>query len=486
VAAVEAEPAALDGMLDAFIDDPRFGDRVRSLFADALRTRKDHYRFAFSAYDLPAADNPRFQAAVAEEALNLIALVAVRDSPFTDVLTERVTVVDPILLDVWPLAPEAVQPPDLPPRTVLARYTDGRPRAGILATNGFFWRHESTVENANRGRTNAISRALLCEDYLDRPIDFPADIDLTNPEAIADAIRTNQGCSACHATMDPFAAHLGGFLYPADDARVWARYQPESELGWKTTTQAAPSYFGEPTKGRLDELARAIAADDRFASCTVRRVYERLLGRASTIADDGQLAVHREAFLGSGLSLKALFRSVVRDPAYRGSVETSPYGGAPEPALIKLASPELLASALSDLSGYELVIDGRPATSTDLALRALAGGSDRGATPTPSLGHALVQRRLAEASARALVDGLAPDSRVGALLAAHDATARPSADLIAALSAEIVARRADPTGEEVGALLAIWDAVAISTNDSREAMSAVLVALFADPEMALY
>ncbi|MCA9620895.1 MAG: DUF1588 domain-containing protein, partial [Myxococcales bacterium] len=95
---------------------------------------------------------------------------------------------------------------------VRAHYVDGRPAAGVLATNAFFWRHRSTLENANRGRANAISRAFLCEDYLERPIDFPSDIDLSDADAIENAIDHNAACQACHATLDPLASHLWGFM----------------------------------------------------------------------------------------------------------------------------------------------------------------------------------------------------------------------------------------------------------------------------------
>ena len=41
----------------------------------------------------------------------------------------------------------------------VSRYTDGRPAAGVLSTNGLWWRYYSTVSNLNRSRAAAISRA---------------------------------------------------------------------------------------------------------------------------------------------------------------------------------------------------------------------------------------------------------------------------------------------------------------------------------------
>jgi hypothetical protein len=352
----------------------------------------------------------------------------------------------------------------------------------VLALNGIYWRHLSTVENANRGRSNALSRALLCEDYLDRPIDFPKNVDLTDPQAIAHAIQTNSGCRACHATLDPFASHLWGFMQTNDDD-AWAatRYHPENELMWQTETGAVPAYFGRPTGGTLGDLARAIASDERFVACTVRRVYEDLLGRRAELADQGQLVAHREVFLASGLSMKALVKSVLHDPAYRGISQVSAWGGEPEPVSLKLASPELYASELADLTGYVMVVDGRAATEVDYAVRAFAGGSERGAATTPSLGHALVHRRLAEAAARSVVDGWAPDARVSRLLPAG--APRPSDADVARLVLEICSR--EPDAGEVSALLGLWDAVAAS-DDAVAAWSALLTVLLSDPALALY
>lgn len=484
LARIAERPEDAGVMVSALVDDPRLGDRVRSIFASAFRTRKDYYDFA--AYDLGLSEerDAELQRAIAEEVPALIAYVAVRGAPYTEILTADYTLVGPILTEIWPLEVLAEQPPDLPTGVVMARYTDGRPAAGVLAQNAIYWRHTSTLENANRGRTNALTRALLCEDYLDRPIDFPKDVNLTDSDKIHQAFKTNPGCLACHATLDPFASHLWGFMQTVDDdAYQLSRYHPENELMWQGNSDAPPAYFGTPTSGTLDGLAHAIAGDERFVMCAVRRVYQDLLGRPIALADEGQLAAHREAFLRGGLSLKALFDSVLHDPAYRGVAEDSEYGGRPEPVTMKLASPELLSSQLADLSGYAMTIEGRGATEVDFALRAFAGGSERGAAQTPSLGHALVHRRLAEAAARAVIDGRTPDARVSRWLANQDLGARPYYDTLRGLVREVRSRDADEA--ELGSLVALWDSVAAS-SDGVEAWNALLAALFADPDVALY
>ncbi len=485
---LQASPAALDTMLAGFVDDPGFGGRIRSIFADAVRTRRDFYRFGAEDLGLPEQQTGTLNRAMAEETLNIISHVVQEDQPFSNILTADYTIVAALLLDVWPLAAAEEQPRNLPPGTVLARYTDARPAAGVLATNSFFWRHTSTIENANRGRSNAISRAFLCEDYLDRPIDFPRNVDLTNEQALQNAIRTNPGCQACHATLDPFASHLWGFMYTSDDSPDdWIRYHPENEPLWKDETTATPAFFGAPTDGTLSALAASIASDERFVACTVRRVYESFLGRDATIDDTGQLAAHREAFLASGLSVKDLVRSLLGDPAYRGRTELSAYGATPAPVTLKLASPELLSSEIRELSGYRMTIGGLDITGIDYGVRTLAGGSERGFAATPSLGHALVQRRLAESSALALM-GEEPDespSRLGDVLRSTDTAVRPTAAVVVELIAQARTRMVSEDSAEVTALVDLWNAIDNSAGEA-QAWAGMLTALLADPDLAVY
>ena len=78
-----------------------------------------------------------------------------------------------------------------------ARYTDGRPPVGILSTNGLWWRYPTDGFNMNRTRAAMITKMLLCDDYLTRPIDFSASEDiLENTET---AIKET-GCLTCRVS----------------------------------------------------------------------------------------------------------------------------------------------------------------------------------------------------------------------------------------------------------------------------------------------
>ncbi len=485
LAAVIADPEALDATIAAFVEDPAFGLRVRDLFAGAWRTRIDEYPPPSGDYYLEQP-NAASHTAIGDEVLNLVATVVMNDQPFTDILRGNETIVDPLLVGPWPL--EAL-PDDgqwLPPGTTRARYTDERPSGGVLALNSVYWRYTSTVENANRGRTNALSQALLCQSYLDRPIDFPTNLDLTDSESIQDAIHTNGACQACHSTLDPFASFLWGFMVP--NQLPVPTYNAAAERDWQIYTDTSPGYFGVPGE-RIEDLADMVASDERFVSCTVRRVYEGLLGRDPQLEDEGALAVHREAFLASDLSLKALVLSIVSDPSYRGEHWTPVFGGAPLPVRRKVAPVDVLARSLADLSGYALSYDGRDALALDGALRRVAGGSDRGSAQSISTGAVLTLRRLAEAGALALIDGAvagdAGTGRLAPLLESVDLEAAPSGEALVSLVQQARSVTFDAAADEIAALSTLWAEVA-SVSGPREAWIAVVTAVLADPDQLLY
>ena len=484
--AVAEDPDRVDAMIAGFVDDPRFGERIKDIFAGAWRTRVDFYELYGDEYT--DEETARIYAAIGEEPLNLIAYIALNDLSFTQLVESEDTFVDPTLLGIWPLTEvDGSEDRQLPAGVVRARYTDARPLAGVLSQNAVYWRHSSTVENANRGRTNALSQALLCQSYLDRPIDFPTDLDLTDSESIRNAIANNAACQGCHSTMDPFGSYLWGFMY-AEAEIPMPEYQVAQERAWQLYTDAEPAFFGKGGE-RMVDLAGHIAGDERFVSCAVRRVYEGMLGRKAALQDEGALAVHREAFLDGNLTLKALVRSILTDPSYRGDTWEPRFGGEPEPVVEKVAPVGVVASSLTDLSGYSMTYAGRPATDLDFALRTLAGGSDRGDATNVSTGAVLVQRRLAEAGAIFAVDSAVAGSSSGGALDGYlgrvDTGTAPRDEQIIELVLITRSHTLSTDDPELAALSGVWadvDAIA----GPGEAWVALVTAALSDPDHLLY
>jgi hypothetical protein len=470
VSAVESDPAALPELLDGFLDDARFEGRVADLWNEIYRTRSESYMILGRSYGL---DDGAFQAAVGDEVPRFVARVAAADRPWSEIATASWTMADETLAAAWP-----IEYPQGGSGWVEASYDDGRPAAGVLATNSLWWRYPSNDSNANRKRANTASRVLLCNDYLVRPIEFDRNVNLLDDEAVAEAVKTNPGCVNCHVSLDPLASYFYGFWWYDYTSPLEARrYYPERETEWKGITGVAPGFYGS-TGYTLADLGKQIVADHRFPECAVEQAWELLLRRETQLSDTDALVHHRDAFIAGELRMKALLRSIVDDAAYR-SVDT------------KLMTPDLLADAVEDLTGFRWTYGGADLLATDaVGFRTLAGGADGYAVTavadTPNATIALVQARLAEAAAAYAVD-TEPTRLLGVDFAAAGTEDRAEmAAQVQALHLRLFGRRVAADGEEVIAALALWDEIDAIEHDPRRAWAAVLTALLRDPDFVLY
>lgn len=462
--AVAADPGALDGLRAEFLADPRFGERVVSSFAEIWNTVQDEAEYPAETFGLD--DEPAFARAVGEEPLRILAEVATADLPWTTIVTADWTRVDANLAAAWPVTAAGAPGTDGWWR---ATYTDARPAAGALATNGLWWRYETSSNNASRGRANQVSRILLCRDYLDQPVEFDRSLDLADPEVVDAAMRSNPGCVSCHHSLDPLASLLGGVYFSRKSGvDEMLRYHPERETLWRSQTGVAPAYFGLPAE-TLGDLGQRIAADPAFVDCAVSQSAELLLRRPLGLDDTADRTAWREAFLAGGLTLRSLWGAIVSSPAY-GEGE-------------KLVSPDQMASQIADLTGFRFLVDGADLLRTsDAGLASLAGGPDGryavGVTQEWSATLVLVQRRVAEAAAdhavRVEPDRLIPVDPAAAL---DDAALR---DALAEVHLRVLSRAADEAG--IDALAAHHAA----TGGGEAGWTSVLTVLLRDPMLVMY
>jgi hypothetical protein len=480
VAQVEADPAALDSLVDVYLADPRFEGRVRDLWSEIYLTRTESYLIYASQYGLD--DQAAFEASVGGEALHILGYVAANDLPYSEIVTGDWTMADETLGAIWPV--------DYPAGSegwIKTRYTDGRPAAGILATNSMWWRYTSTTSNANRKRANAASRILLCNDYLSRPIEFDRNINLLDEAAVNDALRENPACLNCHTSLDPIASYFYGFWwYDYTNPLEASYYYPERELTWRQYTDVAPGYYGQPGYS-LSDLGHQIAADHRFPECAAEQAWELLLRRDATTLDQDHLNAARDAFVGGGLKLKTLIKAIVSDPMYRAPA-TDEQGFVP----LKMATPDLLATQIEDLTGFRYTYGGYDLMRTDaVGYRTLAGGADgynvTSTSTSPNATLMLVQERLAEASAFYTVN-----SEPQRLFASLDFTETPETNRAAMVSEiqslhrRIFGRTVAADGEEVTAALELWSDVYAVERNARSAWAGVLSALLRDPDLLFY
>ena len=393
--AVEADPTRLPELVDVYLDDPLVEERLVRLFARRWWTRIDDFEATWWDYDLEEEQHYRFLRSVGEEPLRVLARVAVEDRPWTDAVTVDWSMADELLGQIWD-----VDYPDGASGWQEVRYGDHRPAAGVLSTNGLWWRFLTNQPNKNRGRAAAISDLLLCEDILSRPVSFSGSAALDAEESI----RTDPYCVGCHAHLEPLAANLFGF-YWLKDISAWEMqaYHPERERLGPELLDVEPGYFGTPIRGLVD-LGWAIAADPRYPACAVEQLSELLWRRDVRVDDFDELAALQDAFQDAELRVKPLLAEIVQTPAYTAALD---------PGEVELEhrmmGADLLESAHAELSGFTWERDGYTQLDNDLeGFRLMAGGVDgeqvfRSAAD-PGLTWALVVARTAEGAARVAVE----------------------------------------------------------------------------------
>ncbi len=400
--AVEADPLALDGLVDQWLEDPRLEPRMVSLLSERWHTKVDEFLMFYWEYRELAGDDLQeyaFESSVGEEPLRLLAHVIATDQPWGEVVRADWTMANPLLASIWPIErPEGEG-------WLVSRYADGRPAAGVLATNGLWWRYYTTHSNLNRARAAAITRLLICEDYLARPVAFSSDLALEDSRGITEAIHSNPYCQGCHSSMDPIAAALFGF-WPAGEhaTQEMDHYHPEREQlsGW--LANAEPAWFGKPVSG-LEELGATIAEDPRFSRCAAESFAALLWRRDVQVGDVDRVEALRQEFLSGEQKIKPLLKAITETAVYRAgslSAEASTAQQEAE-ATERLLGAPLLSSSIEDLTGFVWVEEGFPQLDNDTwGFRILGGGVDGAYVTrpqaTPGATWVLVTQRLAEAA----------------------------------------------------------------------------------------
>lgn len=487
VAAVLADPAAADPLIEGYLQDERFGSRVASLFSSVYLTRADESDIADAEYAL--ADETAFLAAMGEEPLRILGAIAAEDLPYTDIVRADWTMADDMLASRYP-----VDYPDGETGWKKVHYTDGRPTAGILSASGMWWRYSTTAGNANRGRANAVSRILLCQDYLDRTIEVDPTLDLLDEDAVEEALRTNEGCVACHYSLDPLGSYFWGFYVEFSlDVTDLSWYHPDREYLWEVYGGGiAPGYHGEPGAD-IDDLGLKIAQDPRLVECLVERSRELLLQRPTTLEDTTALSLHREDLLAGGVTVRSLFRSIVASPAYR----LAPGGADADAVPWKMVSADQYVTQLEDLTGFRFTAGGYDVMDYDLfGLRTLAGGgravygTSASADPTPTL--VVVQQRLAEAAAWSVAASDHAEPATARLFTRIDFTETPSAgrdamvDQVRFLYLRVLGKDVPADSAAVTTALALWEELFAADADAEAAWAGVLTVMFRDPDFVIY
>lgn len=470
---LESDPESWSTVRDRYLDQDHLNERLVHLFAERWHTRVDVFDIEVFDYGLPAALEYPFERAVGEEPLRIMSRVVTEDLPWTEIVLADWTMANDILASVWPLSY-----PSEGTGWEVAEYTDGRPGVGVLATNGLWWRYNTDESNMNRRRAAAISKLLLCEDYLIRPVAF-SEADTTS-EATADAVHSDPYCLACHASLDPVAASLFGFWWLSLYSEIEeTTYHPEREALWEQFLGVEPAWYGTPISG-LPDLGVSIARDSRFYTCAVETFAEPLWRRATTAEDGEVLESLRADFLREDLNAKTLIAALT---------ETEPYLE-PTPRMV---THDQFNSSLETLTGFRWIHDGFDQLDSDLPRghRLLLGGVDGEAirTPqrTPGFTWALVVKRAAEAAASTVVKRELTDDGERIMLREVTVDDRPGD---AAFTRELrsLHRRlySIPADEEwIAEIEELWSDV-LASNQATTAWQTVLTVMLRDPLLLTY
>jgi hypothetical protein len=385
------------------MDDPRFEIQMVHRFGELWHTRVDEFDIVADDYDLdPFEWWFPFTRSVGEEPLRWMAHVASHDLPWTDIVTSDTTMANSVLASIFPVEFVDGSPnpstTDLDYRNTedwkLARYTDGRPPVGVLSTNGLWWRYPTDSFNMNRTRAAMMTRLLLCDDYLARPIDFAAGSNIL--ENTEDAVQNDPSCLTCHASLDPLAASMFGFWWVERYNPLEATYyHPERELMGEQMMNVQPSWFGQPVVGFAD-VGQHIANDLRFHQCTVRQAGEMLLNRPMSADDFQQIQAVTDTFT-TNFQYKQAWASWLTSEEYRLSSATEEH---PDTRSDRQMTPFQISTSLEALTGFNWTEQDRDLMDVDF--RTMAGGIDGYQTferqHFPNLSSTLVLQRLVQAS----------------------------------------------------------------------------------------
>ena len=317
---------SLEQSVDRYLLDPNFPRVTAERWAPIFDTRRDETLFPASQFGLE--NEFRFAYAVGDEPIRVFEEVIRRNLPWSTVLQADWTMLNNDLMSVYP-AMWVESPPESSTEWAVARYLDGRPAGGLLVSNGLWWRYETSLNNASRQRANQVTRIFLCRDYLEIPVSFDADVDLTSESAIDSAIKEHPGCVACHSTLDPLAAFMGGvFARRKSDPSEMVYYHPERENLSSTHLGVDPMWNGESGRN-LEDLGALLVADPNFATCATSQIVDSLLGGESSSAEVKEWS---EKWTQEwNMSMMRLVREVVGHLACPGDRASCPSRASPFP-----------------------------------------------------------------------------------------------------------------------------------------------------------
>lgn len=530
---VRADPDVIDDLVDEWIASPEFAATIRDMHGEQLLVRnattglKQLPQYA----GLAPFDDTQIQHSSSEEPLKLIEKIVTEGHTYSEIVTANYMMTDQILSIAFGPAWDPAGP-----EWQVSHWTDGRPHSGLLSSTQMWRRFTSNANNFHRARADAVLGLFLCDPMSARLVDFGNEaLPITSDSAaVADALMDNPACTSCHQILDPIAATFWGFkrilhgytieesyaqgcphelllsveeegiqyiddyCYPID------YYNPENEGMWQTFGLRPPGYYGKPIAD-LSDLGRELAADPRFATCSVKRFVSYFEQVPINAVPQNVVDALLPVFEDSDQDARQLVRAIVLSDPFRARAAAP---GAPWIAGIQTTRPEQLQRVLGQLLGFAYtampdrgVSDCRPycTGAEDLLLTdehgylALLGGVDAKLHPIPihtatPLRDLALSQILSEAAASVVTADLTePDKSKRRLFSTIDGSETGGETVrtqIAALHETLLAE--DVSDTELDETVALFDSEIARSGDPGEAWRLVVAALLRDPHMLHY
>jgi len=494
---VAADPSALGELVDDYMRSPEFGVTMRDLHNETLLMRAEILRF-------PARDGlagfgvNEINESMTEAPLRLIEDIIASDRPYTEIVTADYAMANDVVTRLW-AGISGFSPTG--PAWQRVSWDDSRPKAGILSSSAVFLRHRSAGFNYNRGRANAISKALLCYDFLSRDVIVDGSIDLSDPDAVANAVVENADCASCHQSLDPLASFFWGWRpainggqaeYPVE------MYFSDREGLWQRATGREPAFFGLGGS-TLDDLGTLIAEDPRFSLCAAERFYTYFAQIDAVDMPFGLRAWLQEVFVDSGFDAKALTRAIMLSPQF--AVAYGETDAAAEQAVgLKKARPAQLARMMEELTGFQWKTNVRGFGDVELlqndtfGFRVLGGGIDSFFVIQPShtmnATASLMLRSLATQAAGFAVDSdFSQPADQRRLLTAVEATTRDESAIrtqLVSVHARLHGLLLQTDSADVDDSYALFRGALERTDNVARAWKTTLAAMLQDPRVTYY
>jgi hypothetical protein len=202
----------------------------------------------------------------------------------------------------------------------------GPQASGILSMPVFLAKYAS-----RRARAAAVYTAFECKSFVSSDAEL---MPSTEPN-----LMIRQGCSSCHATLEPLAAYFSRIeestsvylpraQFPLKNGKCNlqkngkpagfcdAFYDPAFADGSTGTLRGAYASADNAEAG-MQGIARMVTQSPEFASCAVSRVTSSLIGRQLSRDDDVLVQRLKDVFVRSGYRMKPLVVAILESDAYR-------------------------------------------------------------------------------------------------------------------------------------------------------------------------